>query len=186
MPTVSTIGAPTYRLAQYLAKPLGEHVEHSPRHVRNSTGFINIIKSLRAGPEDILVSFDVVSFFTMVPLGEALRLLSRHSEDDILRLFRHVRTSFFMSDGQFYEQADGMAMGSPLSPVIANFFMEHFEETALKGANHKPLCWFRCGRHLRHLAPRSRQAVEFPDHLNSVHENIQFTMETERRPSSFP
>jgi hypothetical protein len=29
-------------------------------------------------------------------------------------------------DGQFYEQMDGVAMGSPLSPVIANFFMEEF------------------------------------------------------------
>jgi hypothetical protein len=30
--------------------------------------------------------------------------------------------------GQFYEQIDGMAMGSPLSLVIANFFMEDFGE----------------------------------------------------------
>jgi hypothetical protein len=34
---------------------------------------------------------------------------------------------------QFYEQTDGVAMGSPLSPVIADFFMEHLEETALEG-----------------------------------------------------
>jgi hypothetical protein len=34
-------------------------------------------------------------------------------------------------------------MGSPLSPVIANFYMEDFEEAALDLAPHKPISWFR-------------------------------------------
>jgi hypothetical protein len=33
-------------------------------------------------------------------------------------------------------------MGSPLSPVEANFFMEEFEEMALGQATYKTLCWF--------------------------------------------
>jgi hypothetical protein len=37
---------------------------------------------------------------------------------------------------------DGVAMGSHLSPVIANFFMENFEEDALNSSTHKLLCWF--------------------------------------------
>jgi hypothetical protein len=65
----------------------------------------------------------------MVPLEEALRLLSRHFDETILRLFRHVLTSsFFSFNGQFYEQTDGVAMVSPLSPVTANYFMEYFEK----------------------------------------------------------
>jgi hypothetical protein len=139
-PIDSTIGAPTYRLAQYLATQLGEYVGNSPRHVKNSTVFINIIKSLRAGPEGILVSFDVVSLLTMVPIVKALRLLSLQFDENILRLFRHVlNSSFFRFNGKLYEQTDGVAMGSPLFPVIADFFMEHFKETALEGATHKPL-----------------------------------------------
>jgi hypothetical protein len=35
------------------------------------------------------------------------------------------------------------AVGSSVSPVIANFFMEYFEEMALDRAAHKPLCRFR-------------------------------------------
>jgi hypothetical protein len=49
--------------------------------------FINTIKSLRAGPEDILVSLDVVLLLIMVPNVEALRLLSLYSDEDILILF---------------------------------------------------------------------------------------------------
>ena len=36
-------------------------------------------------------------------------------------------------------------MGSPLSPVIANFFMEDFEKKPTEQATHKPVCWFRYG-----------------------------------------
>jgi hypothetical protein len=44
--------------------------------VKNSKEFIDIIKSLRAGPVDILLIFEVVSLFGMVPIGEAVCLLT--------------------------------------------------------------------------------------------------------------
>jgi hypothetical protein len=67
-----------------------------------------------------MVSFDVVSLFTRVPLKETMDLLERHFEEDILRLFRHVLTTSYLSfNSRFYGQIDGVAMGSLLSPVIA-------------------------------------------------------------------
>ena len=75
-----------------------------------------------------MVSFDVVSLFTKVPVEESLTLLSQHFNKDILALYKYVLTStYFFVDGRFYEQTDGVTMGSPLSPVIANFYMEDFE-----------------------------------------------------------
>jgi hypothetical protein len=144
--------------------------------------FIDTIHTLRAGPRDILFSFDVVFLFTMMPIEEALRLLSRNFDEAILRLFRHVLTfSFFSFNGQFYEQTDGVAMGSPPSPVIANYFMEYFEEMALEAVTHKSLCWFRYVDDTFVIwAHGPGKLVEFLDHLNGVHENIEFTMETER------
>jgi hypothetical protein len=114
-PIVSTIGASTYRLAGLL----GVHIGGSPHRVRNSMEVINTIHTLRARPRDILAGFDVISLFTLAPIEKALRLLSRHFLEAILRLFRHVLTSsFFSFNGHFYEQTDGVGIGSPLSPVI--------------------------------------------------------------------
>jgi hypothetical protein len=181
-PIVSTIGAPTYRLAKHLAGLLGSHIGSSPHHVRNSTECVHTLGSLHVGLQDIMVSFDVVSLFTRVPIGETISLLSRHFEEDILTLFRHVLTSsYFRIAGQFYEQIDGMAMGSPLSSVIANFYMEVFEEMALDRAPHKPLCWFRYVDDTFVIWPHGPDRLrDFLDHLNTVHQSIQFTMETER------
>jgi len=100
-----------------------------------------------------MVSFDVVTLFTKVPVEELLTLLSQHYNDDILALYKHVLTStYFCVDGQFYEQTDGVAMGYPLSPVIANFYMEDFEMKAIKSHTQARLLLYICRRYFRHLA----------------------------------
>jgi retron-type reverse transcriptase len=79
-----------------------------------------------------MVSFDVMSLFTKVPIEDLLSQLSQHFADDILALFKLVLTStYFCINDQYFEQTDGVAIGSPLSPVIANFFMKEYEERAL-------------------------------------------------------
>ena len=37
-----------------------------------------------------------------------------------------TKKSHFILDGQYYDQIDGVAIGSPLGPVLANIFMCHF------------------------------------------------------------
>jgi hypothetical protein len=71
-----------------------------------------------------------------------------------------LTSSCFSFNGQFYEQTDGVAMGSPLSPVIANYFMGYFEEMALEAATHKPLCWFRYVDDIFHVWRATRVRTE--------------------------
>jgi hypothetical protein len=119
-----------------------------------------------------------VSLFTKVPIRETMDLLGRHFEGDILGLFRHVlTTSYFAFSGQFYGQTDGVAMGLPLSPVIANFYMEDYEKAALESAPRQPplLVSLRRG-HLRHLATWAGQTKRLPTppeqhpSIHSVHD----------------
>jgi hypothetical protein len=78
-------------------------------------------------------------------------------------------------------ETDGMAISSPLSPVIANFFMEDFEGMALDKAPYKPLCWFCYVDDTFAIWPHGPDRVrDFLDYLNSVYQNIQLTMEMER------
>ena len=72
-------------------------------------------------------------------------------------------------------------MGSPLYPVISNFFMDDFEERALEQATHKSLCWFRYVDDTFVNWPHGPEKLEeFVEHLNGLQRNIQFTMETEK------
>jgi hypothetical protein len=74
-----------------------------------------------------------------------------------------------------------VAIGSQLPLVIASFFLEHFEEMALEGADHKTLCWFCYMDDTFLFWPCGPDKLsEFLHHLNSIHENIQFNMVTKR------
>nr|XP_060615668.1 uncharacterized protein LOC132765391 [Anolis sagrei ordinatus] len=123
----------------------------------------------------------VVSLFTMVPVADTMALINQRFPEDITALFHHcLTTSYFQWDNEFYEQKDGVAMGSPLSPVIANFYMEHFEEQALETATKKPTIWFRYVDDTFTIWSHGEEELNrFLDHLNSIHPNIQFTMEKE-------
>ena len=85
-----------------------------------------------------MVSFDVESLFTNILLEESIDLAveyifkgipnSKITHDYLKKLF-FIATSqtHFLFDGSFYDQIDGVAMGLPLAPVLANLFMGHHE-----------------------------------------------------------
>ena len=54
-----------------------------------------------------------------------------------------TKRSHFIFNGQYYDQIDGVAMGSPLGPVLAKIFMCHFEEKWVLNNNARPSVWFR-------------------------------------------
>ena len=48
------------------------------------------------------------------------------------------QNTYFSFQGQFYEQVVGVAIGSPVSPIVATLYMEYFEQKALRTAPHPP------------------------------------------------
>ena len=168
-PIVSNIVAPPYQLSKHISGLLKQHTGKTAHHVKNSFHFIRILESLTIKPGDLMVSFDMVSLFIKVPVEEPLTLLSQHFSDDILALYKHVLTStYFCVDGQFYEQTDGVAMGSPL------------EMKTIKKATPRPACWYRYVDDTFVIWPHGKEKLmDFLNHLNGIHNNIQFTVEIE-------
>ena len=54
-----------------------------------------------------------------------------------------MRSTYFQYDASIYEQKDGAAMESPVSAVIANLYMESFEEQAITTSSYQPRIWKR-------------------------------------------
>jgi hypothetical protein len=160
-------------------------VGHSPSHIKNSEDFIHKLNTISLKESDILVSFDVVSLFTRVPLEDTLLLLQQHFHDQTIGLFKQVlTTTYFMYDGAFYDQNDSVAMRSPLTPVIANYYMEHFEQQAISRAPRKPTHWYRYVDDTFVVWLHGEEELrEFLDHLKSIQHNIKFTMEVENNRS---
>ena len=81
-------------------------------------------------------------------------------------------------DGNYYDQIDGVAMGSPLRPVLANLFMGFYNKQWLKEFNFcKVLLYRRYVDDIICLFNCEVDAMKFFDYLNSRHPNIEFTFE---------
>ena len=50
---------------------------------------------------------------------------------------------YFSFQNEFYEQVEGVVMGSSVSPIVANLYMEHFEREALCSASNPLRYWYR-------------------------------------------
>ena len=103
-----------------------------------------------------MVSLDVVSLFTKVPIDETLAVVQDKLAADPLReectcilidnlmemLTFCVETTYFEMGSDIYRQ-EGLAMGSLLSWVLANIYMEYFEEMALGSTSLKLSMWLK-------------------------------------------
>ena len=80
--------------------------------------------------------------------------------------------------GSIHKQLDGVAMGSPVSPVVADIFMDELEKKAFEELEALPKIWHRFVDDVITVINSSDEAVLL-DHLNEQHPRITFTMERE-------
>ena len=110
------------------------------------------VKHITLAPEECLSSYDVSALFTSVPVDTALNILKDLLERDhtlkertvmavcdiILLLEFCLKNTYFSFQDHFYEQVEGAAMGSPVSPIVANLYTEYLEQKALSTAPNSP------------------------------------------------
>ena len=156
-PIVFACGTATYQLAKFLTKILQKYTGITHSFVKDSKGFSQYLRSGHIEQDEELVSFDVSALFTSIPVPTALdvinHLFTEHIEvsetrgkynysfeentvglqkNDVMSLLKLVlENCVFSFQGNFYKQLHGAVMGSPCSPVVANIYMEYFEDLAL-------------------------------------------------------
>jgi len=139
-----------------------------------------------------MVSFDVVSLFTAVPVKKAcecirkklnedttLHLRTSLTTDDIVSLLDFtLSNNYFVYNDSIYKQIHGCTMGSPVSAVVANLCMKIIEETAITASSTPPKIWKRYIND-SFVIIKKHSVASFHDTLNSIDPEIAFTIEPE-------
>ena len=135
-----------------------------------------------------LCSSDISSLFTNVPLAETIQICAETFYNVFLRPpplprnvfveLMHLATSSveLSFNNNMHRQIDGVAMGLPLGPALANTFVG-YQEVKLFGNTNKPLAYFRYFDDTFAAFNNEDDCNNFFTHLNSLHPSLRFTQE---------
>ena len=182
-PILSAIKTPPYNIAKNLAPNL-ESITTNKFTIKNSFEFAKDIIEQDSGL--FMSSLDVESLFNNIPLEETINIscdtlfaneakIYNFSRNDFEKLLRiALQNNFFNFDGKIYKQTDGVAMGSPLGPSLANAFLcfiwlndcpKDFTPVYYRRYVDDKFALFCSPDHLE----------KFTNYLNSKHDNTKFT-----------
>jgi len=143
-----------------------------------------------------MVSFDIVNLFTNVAVPDVLlSVRSRLSSSDLpdgvagelyTLLELALQQNFFKFNDKIFRQTSGLAMGCPLSPILAEIFLADLE---LKLSNHtmfrsKIKFWRRYVDDVFSIFEgNDTDVADFLNYLNDLHPQVKFTYELENQGS---
>ncbi|OXA46730.1 putative nicotine oxidoreductase [Folsomia candida] len=140
-PIVDFRNSPAYKLSFFLNKILKPITNNFPTKLNNSYEFATEIKNLIVPDDYELVSFDVTSLCTKVPISDILEYieerlqnennwknLTKLNSKEIIKLITLcMNSNYFQWKTTIFKQTEGTPMGSPLSPAVAEFFLQKLE-----------------------------------------------------------
>ncbi|XP_068671223.1 uncharacterized protein [Montipora foliosa] len=188
---LSATGTYNFNLAKWLEEKL-KPLSVNEYTITDVFDFADEIHSSPMNEEDIPVSYDVTALFTNVPFSETIDILvdkaftndwfnQRYDlnleKEELTQLLEVATTNqLFQFDGQLYEQTDGVAMGLPLGPLMANVFMCHLEDKLARDGM-VPSLYKRYVDDTLARMPNTDAAADFLATLNGLHLSLKFTME---------
>ena len=188
-PVISMVGTAEYKLAKFLDTFIKPNINVD--FTVDSTGaFVKKLEDFQFKRGDYSVSFDVSSLFTNVPLDETIQLIAEkvYSVESkiipsfpkkvFIKLMKFATGGMFLYNDKIFKQVDGVAMGSPLGPSLANFFLGHLEaNNFFTNSGINPKLYVRYVDDIFAVFEKDVQFQPFLEQINSQHPNIKFTIE---------
>ena len=189
-PILSSLGTCSYKLAKFLV-PLLKSITVNEFTITDSFEFGKEV--LNKDADLFMGSLDVEALFTSLPLEETIniaveQIFKDHNEVENLsqgdfKMFLEFATHepWFIFNQQFYQQIDGVAMGSPLGPTLANIFMSYHEKSWLENCpiSFKPVYYKRYIDDIFVMFTSPGHIDLFKNYMNTCHDSINFTSEVE-------
>ena len=191
-PILSAPGTYNFNLAKWLEQKLTP-LSVNKYKITGAFEFADEFLSIPMNDEDIYWSpMTWRALFTNVTLSETINILVLKAFTDdwfnqtydlnlekkeLAQLLKVATTNqLFQFHGHLYEQTDGVAMGSPLGPLMANVFMCHLEEKLTRDGM-VPSLYERYVDDTLARMPITDAAADFLTTLNGLHPNLKFRVE---------
>lgn len=186
-PVVSTINYSNAKLSRYIADILKNITTNDEFKVSNSRAAKDILRDVIVPKDHGLVSFDIQSLFTSVPLDLFMRCVDEYWDDiSVHTTFGQSRFkealgfclhhNYFTFNGVIYLQLKGLPMGGSLSPIAAEIVIRKFYYSIVKPLN--LLVYLQYVDDSISIVPLN-QINTILDKFNRFHPDLNFTFEIE-------
>lgn len=160
---MSSFGSCTVKISNKMIDIISTHCKFTAKYsIKNSYELVQNIKDLNIPNNAILLSFDVKNLFPSIPPIEVIDIIDNKltenrtniivKQDIINTLVVCLDQNYFEFNDNIYMAKEGLIMGNPLSPLLAELFMDNLES---KIHNHKLsknfLFWFRYVDDIKYL-----------------------------------
>lgn len=143
-PIISSINSPMKTLSKHIADVLkSAYNEENEYYVRDTFQFAKMLNNFKLPHDCTLISLDVVNLFGN--LGKSTVVEVMNIKWDIIKEHTKINKKLFLEMVQFilennyfvfqeryYSQTFGCAMGSKLSPILAQYVMDHLVKSCLE------------------------------------------------------
>ncbi|XP_067622805.1 uncharacterized protein [Eurosta solidaginis] len=192
-PIVSSTKVPCYNLSKHIGVVL-KNIISEEYNIKNSFQLKENLKNIHIEDDEILISFDVVSLFTNIPIHLAIQTimkkwpeLEKHTKISKKRFqtileFCLRENNYFMYNSNFYQQMYGMPMGNPLSPTIADIVLDKILDDSIAELKTNDIYIRYIKKYVDDIFAiiKKKDAEDILKILNAQHTKIKFTMEIEQ------
>jgi hypothetical protein len=138
-PVVNSIQAPTYKLAKFLAKKVGELIiELRNIYVANNSKQVACdLTRNKIYENHTLTNFDIRNFHVNLPIQEiliivktllSLNITEHNTNRQCTMLLREIiNQNYFQFDKNYYKGNTGITMGSPIAGIAAKIFLQYLK-----------------------------------------------------------
>jgi hypothetical protein len=139
-PVVNNINAPSYKIAKHLKNILTTTLDlQHTYNVVNSPTLASDLTQLKLQKNHVLVTYDIKDLYVNIPINEVVHIIKNSYRQDkptatqIARLTKEILAqNYFSFQNKIYHTNKGVAMGSPISSIIAEIFLQHYENVHIK------------------------------------------------------
>ena len=143
----------------------------------------------------MLISLDVVNMFTNIPVEKTLKLIEKNKlkgyekKEELIKVIQEcLKQNYFRFNNKFYIQKKGLPMGSSMSPIMAEIYMNYFENKIMSTVKNKDKIkkWMRYVDDILLIWEGDDEELKvFFEEVNKLEESIKFKMEVGNKETNF-
>ena len=189
-PIVSCVQSPFTYLSKFLKNILNKINNKTDSYIKDSWYFKHKISSITIPEDYSIISLDIVSLYTNIPVDLALKIIEKRWDEiknftDIpLQEFQTaveltLNSTFFNYNDKYFKQIYGCAMGSAISSCIAQLVLEDMENQIIPTLKFPIPFFYRYVDDCLTAIPKGQENYIL-DQFHKYHNKIKFTIEIEK------